>query len=77
MRKKSFKGLSYINQVKRNRMTPMMNEGKSHRCPKGKLEKHKIAFKSKQSEMKTKHKNNPTIFSVKLYCGKESPKVRK
>ena len=43
------KGLSYIGQVERN----MPNDGKSHRCPNGKLEKYKVAFESKQSKIKT------------------------
>lgn len=78
MRKKSFKGLSCINQVKRNIMNPKTNEGKSHRCPEGKLEKHQVAFESKQSEIKTKqNKKHLTIFSVEFYYGKESLKVLK
>lgn len=43
------KGLSYIYQVKRN----MPNDGKSHSCPKGKLEKYKAAPESKRSQIKT------------------------
>lgn len=42
-------GLSYIHQLKRN----MPNDGKSYRCPKGKLEKYKAAPESKRSQIKT------------------------
>jgi len=43
------KGLSSIYQVKRNRP----HGGKSHRCPKEKSEKYKVALESKPSKIKT------------------------
>lgn len=43
--------------MNRNIMALMPNEGKSRKCPKGKLEKYKIVFEGKQANIKmTKQK---------------------